>query len=32
MRSGRELHEDPGVPNIGRAGTGPRLSKGMALV
>lgn len=28
---GRELHEDPGVPNIGRAGTGPRLSKGMAL-
>lgn len=28
---GKEMHEDPGVPNIGRKGTGPRLSKGMAL-
>ena len=28
---GKELHEDPGVPNIGRKGTGPRLSQGMAL-
>lgn len=28
---GQDMHEDPGVPNIGRAGTGPRLQKGMAL-
>ena len=28
---GRKMHEDPGVPNIGRKGTGPRLQKGMAL-
>ena len=28
---GREMHEDPGVPNIGRAGKGPRLQAGMAL-
>lgn len=28
---GREMHEDPGVPNIGKKGTGPRLAKGMAL-
>ncbi|MEG2348683.1 MAG: type I methionyl aminopeptidase [Clostridia bacterium] len=28
---GKEMHEDPGVPNIGRKGTGPRLQKGMAL-
>lgn len=28
---GREMHEDPGVPNIGRKGTGPRLQAGMAL-
>ncbi len=28
---GKELHEDPGVPNIGMKGTGPRLSSGMAL-
>ena len=28
---GEEMHEDPGVPNIGRKGTGPRLQKGMAL-
>ncbi len=28
---GRALHEEPPVPNFGRAGTGPRLSAGMAL-
>ncbi|MDD2628230.1 MAG: type I methionyl aminopeptidase [Clostridia bacterium] len=28
---GRELHEDPGVPNIGKKGRGERLQKGMAL-
>lgn len=28
---GQDMHEDPGVPNIGRKGTGPRLQKGMAL-
>lgn len=28
---GEEMHEDPGVPNIGRKGTGPRLQAGMAL-
>lgn len=28
---GREMHEDPGVPNIGKKGTGPRLQNGMAL-
>ena len=28
---GEEMHEDPGVPNIGRKGTGPRLKAGMAL-
>lgn len=28
---GREMHEDPGVPNIGRKGTGPRLQPGMGL-
>ncbi len=28
---GKEMHEDPGVPNIGRKGTGPRLVSGMAL-
>ena len=25
------MHEDPGVPNIGRAGHGERLQSGMAL-
>ena len=25
------MHEDPGVPNIGRKGTGPRLQAGMAI-
>ncbi len=28
---GRRLHEDPGVPNFGRPGTGPRLSAGMTI-
>ncbi|MEG0281689.1 MAG: type I methionyl aminopeptidase [Clostridia bacterium] len=28
---GKEMHEDPGVPNIGRKGTGMRLVKGMGL-
>lgn len=28
---GRRLHEEPGVPNFGRAGLGPRLSAGMTL-
>lgn len=28
---GRSLHEDPAVPNYGRAGTGLRLAPGMAL-
>lgn len=28
---GSEMHEDPGVPNIGKKGTGPRLAAGMAL-
>jgi methionyl aminopeptidase len=28
---GRELHEEPQVPNFGRAGEGPRLIEGMTL-
>ncbi len=28
---GREMHEDPMVPNMGRAGKGPRLLPGMTL-
>lgn len=28
---GRELHEDPEVPNFGRAGRGPRLVNGMVI-
>jgi methionyl aminopeptidase len=28
---GRELHEDPQIPNFGLAGTGPELKKGMTL-
>lgn len=28
---GREMHEDPSVPNFGRRGTGMRLKKGMTL-
>ncbi len=28
---GRSLHEEPSVPNFGRAGAGPRLRQGMTL-
>jgi methionyl aminopeptidase len=28
---GRELHEDPQVPNFGSPGSGPRLRQGMTL-
>ncbi len=28
---GRKLHEDPSVPNFGKAGTGVRIRKGMTL-
>lgn len=28
---GREMHEDPGVPNYGKPGKGPRLEVGMTL-
>ena len=28
---GREMHEDPQVPNYGRAGYGPKLEKGLVL-
>lgn len=28
---GREMHEDPPIPNYGRAGRGPRLCQGMCL-
>ena len=28
---GKEMHEDPGVPNIGTKGKGVRIEKGMAL-
>ena len=28
---GREMHEDPSIPNFGVPGTGPRLEKGMTL-
>lgn len=28
---GKEMHEDPGVPNYGKAGKGPRLEKGMTI-
>ncbi len=28
---GRAMHEDPNVPNYGRAGTGPKLEVGMVL-
>ena len=28
---GRNLHEDPQVPNFGRAGTGPKLKAGMTI-
>ena len=28
---GKSMHEDPSIPNFGKAGTGPILTKGMAL-
>ena len=28
---GRDLHEDPGIPNYGKKGSGPRLEVGMTL-
>ena len=28
---GREMHENPGVPNYGRRGHGPRLMDGMVI-
>lgn len=28
---GRDMHEEPGVPNVGKKGRGPRLEVGMAL-
>lgn len=28
---GHQVHEDPNIPNYGRAGTGPWLSKGMTI-
>lgn len=28
---GRNMHEDPQIPNFGEAGTGPRLEEGMVL-
>ena len=28
---GREMHEDPGIPNYGKQGKGPRLEVGMTL-
>lgn len=28
---GREMHEDPQIPNYGKAGKGPRLQQGMTL-
>jgi methionyl aminopeptidase len=28
---GRKMHEEPQIPNFGKAGTGPKLLSGMAL-
>ena len=28
---GRDMHEDPGIPNYGKAGRGPRIEAGMTL-
>ena len=28
---GSEMHEDPQIPNVGKAGKGPRLQRGMTL-
>ena len=29
--TGRHLHEDPNIPNVGKEGTGPLIQKGMTL-
>jgi len=31
MEYGRGMHEEPGIPNYGKAGRGPRIEKGMTL-
>lgn len=31
MGYGRGMHEDPGIPNYGKAGKGPRIEAGMTL-
>ena len=28
---GKEMHEDPGIPNYGKPGRGPRIEPGMTL-
>ncbi len=28
---GKQMHEDPGIPNYGKAGRGPRLEEGMTI-
>ena len=28
---GQDMHEDPGIPNYGKAGRGPRIEPGMTL-
>jgi methionyl aminopeptidase len=28
---GRQMHEDPGIPNYGKSGKGPKIEKGMTL-
>ena len=28
---GKDIHEDPGIPNYGKAGRGPRLEAGMTI-
>ena len=28
---GRQMHEDPGIPNYGKAGKGPKIEAGMTL-
>lgn len=31
MESGRGMHEDPGIPNYGKEGKGPKIESGMTL-
>jgi methionyl aminopeptidase len=31
MEFGRGMHEDPGIPNYGKAGRGPKIESGMTL-